>query len=165
MDIHETLATNMRFYRKKAHLTQEGLAERSGLHRTYIGGIEQTRVNVSLKNIGKIAEALDVDPALLFVDHEEGNPTSIDRQETARQLIEETNIPAEIAINGIAPSEYALIQWSPGGVEIRSLDVRYRDLTVQVLLYLIEQGYAGDELLDAYRNSANELYAFLQREA
>lgn len=66
MGILETFSTNMRHYRRQAQLTQEQLAERCGLHRTYIGGIEQLRINVSLKNVEKIANALEVEPALLF---------------------------------------------------------------------------------------------------
>ena len=70
MSIQDTLAANMRRFRKTSKLSQEKLAEIAGLHRTYIGGIEQRRINVSLKNIGKIADALGVKPMLLFADLE-----------------------------------------------------------------------------------------------
>ena len=66
MDIQETLAANIHRYRKEAGLTQERLAEKCGLHRTYIGGIEQCRVNVGIKNAQRIAEALGISPHLLF---------------------------------------------------------------------------------------------------
>ena len=56
-NIRRTLAENMRAYRKDAGLTQGQLADACGLHRTYIGGIEQERINVSLNNITKIARA------------------------------------------------------------------------------------------------------------
>ncbi len=46
-------------------VSQEDLAERSGLHRTYIGHIERGEVNVALYNILRIAAALEVDPSSL----------------------------------------------------------------------------------------------------
>lgn len=68
MDIQHVIAKNLRKYRKAAGLSQEKFAEKCGLHRTYIGGIEQERINVSVKNIACIASALGVSPALLLVN-------------------------------------------------------------------------------------------------
>ena len=50
----------IRSYRRKKGISQEKLAEISGLHRTYIGSIERGEQNISLKNIVKIARALGV---------------------------------------------------------------------------------------------------------
>ncbi len=44
--------------RIKLGLSQEKLAERVGVHRTYIGMIERAEKNITLNNIGKIAKAL-----------------------------------------------------------------------------------------------------------
>lgn len=44
-------------------LSQEELAERAGLHRTYISSLEQGRRNVAVHNVVRLAEALDLDPA------------------------------------------------------------------------------------------------------
>ncbi len=61
MDILKVLSNNLRRYRKAAGLSQEALANRADLHRTYIGGIEQGRINVSTRNLNKIATALDIE--------------------------------------------------------------------------------------------------------
>lgn len=52
--------------RKDRNLSQEMLAEKAGLHRTYIGMIERAEKNVTLINIQKIATALGVTIKDLF---------------------------------------------------------------------------------------------------
>ena len=47
-------------------ISQEELAERAGLHRTYLGGVEQGRRNLSLLTIMTRAKALEVEPEELF---------------------------------------------------------------------------------------------------
>ena len=47
-------------------LSQEALAFKSGMHRTYLGGIERGERNPSLKNISSIAKALGVQLSELF---------------------------------------------------------------------------------------------------
>lgn len=54
--------------RKARKISQEKLAEKAGLHRTYIGMIERAEKNVTLINIQKIAKALDVKINELFVE-------------------------------------------------------------------------------------------------
>lgn len=66
MNIQHVFAENMKALRSERRYTQEELSQISGLHRTYIGGVEQERINVSLKNIGKIANALNTNPAFFF---------------------------------------------------------------------------------------------------
>jgi transcriptional regulator with XRE-family HTH domain len=44
------------------------LAERAGLHRNYVGGVERGERNVALENIVKLAKALSVSPKDLFAD-------------------------------------------------------------------------------------------------
>lgn len=50
----------LRFLRKKSNLSQDELSIKAGLHRTYIGMIERAEKNITLKNIEKIANALDI---------------------------------------------------------------------------------------------------------
>jgi transcriptional regulator with XRE-family HTH domain len=56
----EVLAENMRGLREARSLSQEALAAHSGLHRTYVSQVERCKVNVSLDNVQRIADALGV---------------------------------------------------------------------------------------------------------
>jgi len=64
--ILEVFGSNIAMRRRELGLSQEGLAERAGLHRTYIGSVERGERNPALKSIVKIALALDVDPGDLL---------------------------------------------------------------------------------------------------
>ncbi|WP_300705574.1 helix-turn-helix transcriptional regulator [uncultured Desulfovibrio sp.] len=69
MDIVKIFALNVRSYRARLGLSQELLAEKCGMHRTYISGIECCRRSISLKNIQKIADNLHVEVYRLFIDN------------------------------------------------------------------------------------------------
>jgi transcriptional regulator with XRE-family HTH domain len=56
----------VRALRQLAGMSQEELAERAGLHRTYVGGIERGERNVGVLNILQLAHALKVPPNELF---------------------------------------------------------------------------------------------------
>lgn len=56
----------VRELRKQKGLSQEQLAFSADLHRTYIGMIERAEKNITLVNIAKIAEALEVTINELF---------------------------------------------------------------------------------------------------
>ena len=57
----------VRELRKEKGYSQEELANRSGLHRTYIGMLERAEKNITLKNIEKVANALDVKINQFFI--------------------------------------------------------------------------------------------------
>lgn len=53
-------AANIRKYRKQLGISQEELADRAGCHRTYVGMVERYEVNITLTNLYKMSEALQV---------------------------------------------------------------------------------------------------------
>ena len=59
MDIRKRFGARVRALRNAQGLSQEELAQKAELHRTYIGGIERGERNISLINIEKITLALN----------------------------------------------------------------------------------------------------------
>lgn len=59
-EILNLLGENVRKYRRLLNISQEELAHKADLHRTYIGMIERAEKNITLLNIEKIANALEV---------------------------------------------------------------------------------------------------------
>ena len=70
MDIVKVFGRNVRKYRTKLGISQEKFAELAGLHRTYISDIERFQRSISLENIQKIADALQIETYQLFIDKE-----------------------------------------------------------------------------------------------
>ena len=62
------LAGNMRRLRSVEGWSQEELADRCELHRTYIGDIERLERNVSIDNIGRIARAFGITASKLIAE-------------------------------------------------------------------------------------------------
>lgn len=68
MDIVKIFGQNVKKYRQKLKISQEELADRSNLHRTYISAIECFRRSIALENIQRIADALEVETYKLFLE-------------------------------------------------------------------------------------------------
>jgi len=66
--LNKIVASNVKKLRKKMGISQENLAEKCGLHRTYIGAIERSERNITLKTLENIAERLGVSPQDLLKD-------------------------------------------------------------------------------------------------
>lgn len=56
----------VRAYRERAGHSQEGLANKAKIHRTYIGGIERGERNPTLTMIYRLADALEIPPSQLL---------------------------------------------------------------------------------------------------
>lgn len=56
----KTFGSNVQAIRRALGISQEELAFRAGLHRTYIGMVERAERSISLQNAKKIADALNV---------------------------------------------------------------------------------------------------------
>ena len=59
-NILEVFGDNVQKHRKEQHISQEKLAELASVHRTYIGMIERAEKNITLRNMEKIAKALNI---------------------------------------------------------------------------------------------------------
>jgi transcriptional regulator with XRE-family HTH domain len=59
-EILKQFGDKVRAERTRLGLSQEELAARAGVHRTYIGMIERGEKNITLENIEKIAKALSI---------------------------------------------------------------------------------------------------------
>ena len=70
MDIIRVFGSNVKRYRTKLGLSQEVFAEKCGTHRTYISAIECYRRSISLENIQRIADALEIKTYKLFLEDE-----------------------------------------------------------------------------------------------
>ena len=67
VDVRKSFGNRVKELRLERGISQEELAFRSGLHRTYVSSTERGARNVSLVNIEKLAKALDVSISALFV--------------------------------------------------------------------------------------------------
>lgn len=73
MDIIKVFANNLKKYRDSIGLSQEAFADKCGMHRTYISAIECYRRSISLENIQRIADALNIETYKLFVEEKKQN--------------------------------------------------------------------------------------------
>jgi transcriptional regulator with XRE-family HTH domain len=66
--ILQKFGEKVREERLKQNISQEELAMRAGVHRTYIGMIERAEKNITLESIDKIATALKINISIFFKD-------------------------------------------------------------------------------------------------
>ncbi|TGQ15964.1 MULTISPECIES: helix-turn-helix transcriptional regulator [unclassified Mesorhizobium] len=66
MEIREAFAQNLRALRRARGLSQEELAHRAGIDRTYISALERNVYNASIDVVDRLAEVLGADVAELL---------------------------------------------------------------------------------------------------
>jgi transcriptional regulator with XRE-family HTH domain len=66
MDLRRLVGINVRFWRERLDISQEELAFRANLHRTYVSGVERGVRNPTVLIVGRLAKALDVGPDMLL---------------------------------------------------------------------------------------------------
>ena len=69
-EIGRVVGNTIRKLREKQGISQEELAERAGIHRTFVSHVECATRNITIYNLVKIAKALKVKPSVLLSDLE-----------------------------------------------------------------------------------------------
>jgi two-component system, response regulator len=99
--------------RARLQLTQEELAERAGLHRTYITDIERGMRNLSLQSIERLARALEVPIAALMEGADRARETGGDRSsgQVDILLVEDNPLDEEYSLRALRRSRLANRIW------------------------------------------------------
>lgn len=84
--LRQSLADNIAMHRKRLELSQEAFADFVGLHRTYIGHLENCRHAPNLDSVEKLAEALGVAPHEMLLPNPSAKVTSAASTRTATKV-------------------------------------------------------------------------------
>ena len=71
MDVVQLLGKNVRQFRKERGMTQEELALEAEMERSYVSDLERGTRNPSVRALGRLAEALKIEPHLLLCPNPE----------------------------------------------------------------------------------------------
>jgi transcriptional regulator with XRE-family HTH domain len=72
-DLQRAVGRNLRAHRRALGLSQENFAERLGVHRTYMGGLERGERNLTLKSLERLADCMGVDPRAMLDPGRDGH--------------------------------------------------------------------------------------------
>jgi CheY-like chemotaxis protein/predicted XRE-type DNA-binding protein len=87
IDVKKTFGASVKVRRQQHGISQEELAERADLHRTYISDVERGARNLSLESISKLARALDVSISALFPE-EFQTANTVKNSDANRKLVD-----------------------------------------------------------------------------
>ncbi|HEY1787542.1 MAG TPA: response regulator [Verrucomicrobiae bacterium] len=164
MDAKKCFGASVKFWRNRLGISQETLAERSDMHRTYICDVERGARNVSLETIERLAQALEISTFTLFFSFRKissEKATLLVADEMADILIVEDNPDeAERALRSLKRASLAnRIEWVRDGQA--ALDFLFgngiqrrqrRDLPHLILLDLYLPRVDGLEVLRQIRD-------------
>lgn len=110
MERYITLGKNIAYFRKARKYTQENLAEKVNISRTHVGRIEIADCAVSLDILYEIADALEIEPYLLF--QSENDRQSLERITAGRAFARRANLD----MANTTDAEFALLSDIAEGV-------------------------------------------------
>lgn len=103
-DLKRNFGTTIKAKRSELGLSQEDLAERAGLHRTYISDVERGTRNLSLESIEKLARALELSVSGLFA--KSGNEEAV-RQGVEVLLVEDQEEDVELTLRAFRKARFS----------------------------------------------------------
>lgn len=105
------IGQRIRNYRIQQKMSQEELAERCGLHSTYIGQLERGEKNATIESISKIAAGLDISLSTLFENIDNCNQMHTNNYPSvAYNLIQSVSEPTQEELLSIIKSVIEIIE-------------------------------------------------------
>ncbi len=95
------IGQRIRNYRLQIKLSQEELAERCGLHPTYIGQVERGEKNATIESIGKISSGLGIPLSRLFENLDMSNDVKTNYPAQAYALVQSLDLNEQKKLVGI----------------------------------------------------------------
>src|SRR5258707_15007713 len=97
-DVKRQFGAAIRAHRLRLGMSQEALAERAELHRTYITDVERGVRNLSLESISKLARALDLSIGSLFAPAEDVPHRAVPRLKKSVNLLLVEDDPKDVEL-------------------------------------------------------------------
>ena len=102
-DLKRLFGTAIRSKRSELGISQEELADRAGLHRTYVSDVERGARNLSLESIEKLASALELSISGLFERARDGGTNS---QTVEVLLVEDEPLDVELTLRAFQKARF-----------------------------------------------------------
>lgn len=113
MDVKKTFGNSVKARRRQRGFSQEQLAERADLHRTYISDVERGARNLSLESMSKLAGALEIPVAALFPPELSDGTIDVPRKNCPSEefvnilLVEDNGDDAEMTLHAFQQARFA----------------------------------------------------------